>query len=82
MHPSKVRIPRRSALTYKMNPEVEKILSPIKLVFENGDTEMYDDGRQLARAVFDKHYNISSYEVKDNSIEIRVYEFYEVNKNR
>lgn len=69
-------------MTYKMNPEVEKILSPIKLVFENGDAEMYDDGRHLARAVFDKHYNISSYEVKDNCIEIRVYEFYEVNKNR
>ncbi len=67
-------------MTYKMNPEVEKILSPVKLLFENGESQMFESGKDLAKAVFDKHYNILSYEVKEQYLEIRVYEFYEVNK--
>ena len=69
-------------MTYKINPEVEKILSPIKLVLENGESQMFENGKQLAQAVFDKHYNIQSYEVKENYLEICVYEFYEINRNR
>lgn len=69
-------------MTYKINPEVEKILSPIKLVLENGESQMFESGKQLAQAVFDKHYNIQSYEVKENYLEIRVYEFYEINRKR
>ena len=69
-------------MTYKINPEVEKILSPIKLVLENGESQMFESGKRLAQAVFDKHYNIQSYEVKENYLEIRVYEFYEVNRKR
>ena len=53
-------------MTYKINPEVEKILSPIKLVLENGDALMFEDGKHLSEAVFDKHYNIRSYEAKNN----------------
>ena len=67
-------------MTYKMNPEVEKILSPVKLVLENGESQMFESGKVLAGTVFDKHYNILSYEVKEHYLEIRVYEFYEVNK--
>lgn len=69
-------------MTYKINPEVEKILSPIKLVLENGESQMFENGKQLAKAVFDKHYNIQSYEVKENYLEICVYEFYEINRKR
>ena len=67
-------------MTYKINPEVEKILSPIKLIFEDGDFQVFESGKQLARAVFDKHYNIRTYEIKDDYLEIRVYEFFERNK--
>ena len=67
-------------MTYKMNPEVAKILSPIKLLFENGESQVFENGEQLVKAVFDKHYNILSYEVKEQYLEIRIYEFYEVNK--
>lgn len=67
-------------MTYKINPEVEKILSPIKLIFEDGDFQVFENGKQLAQAVFDKHYNIRTYEIKDDYLEIRVYEFFERNK--
>lgn len=69
-------------MTYKINPEVEKILSPIKLVFEDGTSADFSDGKTLAAAVFDKHYNIVSYCVKDKYLEITVVEFVEMNKKR
>lgn len=64
-------------MTYKINPEVEKILSPIVLVFEDRPSMKFTDGKELAAAVFDKHYNIVSYEVVDGWLEIAVQEFVE-----
>ena len=67
-------------MTYKINPEVEKILSPVRLVFEDGRTMDFQSGRELAETVFDKHYNIRSYCVKEGYLVISVCEFVEMNK--
>lgn len=68
-------------MTYKINPEVEKIKSPVRLICDDGTDKMFTSGKELADAVFDKHYNISSYTVRDGYLEICVYEFVEMSKN-
>ena len=68
------------SVTYKINPEVEKILCPVILRLEDGSETAYSDGRALADATFDKHFNITSYDVRDGAVVISVAEFFEKNK--
>lgn len=67
-------------VTYKINPEVERFLCPIILRMEDGSEASYPNGRALADATFDKHYNITSYDVRNGAVVISVAEFFEKNK--
>ena len=62
-------------MTYRLNPEVKKISSPIIIIFEDSDDVMYfENGRDLAEADFDKNYFIDSVAAKDSSIVIMIRE--------
>lgn len=67
-------------MTYKFNPEVEKILCPIILRLEDGTEMDFSSGAELAAATFDKHWNIKSYDIEGKSLVITAYEFYEKRK--
>lgn len=69
-------------MTYKLNPEVSKIKSPIILQIENGESStdtMYADGIELANAVFEKNYVVASLVAQKNSILLTVKENQTVN---
>lgn len=62
-------------MTYKLNPEVKKITSPITIKFDGSDSVLnFANGVALAEADFDKNYLIDSISAKDNSIEITIRE--------
>lgn len=67
-------------MTYKLNPEVRKISSPIILEFcEERERQRFADGTALAEAVFNKNYCIESISAKENCILLTVRENDRVN---
>ena len=61
-------------MTFKLNPEVRKIISPVILVFPDGSQKEYECGSQVADAVFDRRYSISGIKAANNSIILTVQE--------
>ena len=62
-------------MTYKLNPDVKKITSPIKIKFDGSEEVLnFADGVALAEADFEKNYLIDSVSAKDSSIEITLRE--------
>lgn len=61
-------------MTYKLNPEIGKILSPIILVFPEGESVCYPDGEAVNDASFEKPYQITAIRAVDNSIEVTLEE--------
>ena len=61
-------------MTYKLNPEIRKILSPVVLIFPDGTKQQYEDGDSAADAVFDHKYLISALRAVDDIIEIKLVE--------
>lgn len=61
-------------MTYKLNPEIRKILSPVVLIFPNGMKQQYTDGNAAAEAVFDHKYVVSTMCAEDGIIELKLVE--------
>ena len=62
-------------MTYKLDPEVRKITSPVIVSFCDGrEDEQYEDGAALAEAVFCKNYLIESLSVRNGSVLLTVRE--------
>lgn len=60
-------------MTYKLNPELSKITSPVVLI--DGDCRMeFQNGKALTEAVFEKRYLIKSLTAVENKVEIVVEE--------
>ena len=56
-------------MTYKLNPEVKKIQSPVVVKFSNQAAEMtFANGAALADAVFDRYYLIESLAAESGSV--------------
>lgn len=78
-------------MNYKINPEIAKIESPVKIVWdgETGNSPnrlrltgqhkewAFESGKKACEAVFDEHLNVMSYKVVNGSVEIKVYSFME-----
>jgi len=60
-------------MTYKLNPALKNIESPVILII-NGNKKEYENGEQLTNAVFTKNYDIQSIRAVNNSIEIELKE--------
>lgn len=56
-------------MTYKLDPSVSKITSPVLLIYD-GCEKVFENGKQLADAVFDKNYLIDSISIKNNMIAV------------
>ena len=61
-------------MTYKLNPEIHKILSPIVLVFPDGTKQQYENGNAVTNAVFDHKYVISTLCAVNDIIELKLVE--------
>ena len=61
-------------MTYKLNPEIEKIISPV-VVTDGKNRWEFANGRKAEEAVFDKQYNIISYKAEGDKVEVSVEEF-------
>ena len=61
-------------MTYKLNPEIRKILSPVVLAFPDGTKQQYVDGNTVADDVFDHKYLISTVRAVDDIIELKLVE--------
>ena len=61
-------------MTYKLNPELRKIRSPVTLIFPDGMEKNFESGREIANAVFDKHYLIDEIKADGNVIKLKLME--------
>ena len=61
-------------MTYKLNPALNKIQSPVVLIFPEGNQQQYSSGAAAADMAFDKKYLIASMKAVDSNIEIRLEE--------
>ena len=61
-------------MTYKLNPELRKIQSPVVLVFPDGETREFECGFAVAEADFKQRYLIQAIRALDSIIEIKLVE--------
>ena len=61
-------------MTYKLNPEIRKIISPIVMIFPDGTKQQYESGKAAAYTVFDHKYVISTLRAKNDDIELELVE--------
>lgn len=61
-------------MTYKLNPEVRKIGSPVTLIFPDGTEKIFKSGSEVESAVFDKHYIITEITAEDSKIKLKLME--------
>ena len=61
-------------MTYILNPEIQKILSPVVLVFPDGMKLQYESGKAAVDAVFDRKYVISTMRAVNDIFELMLVE--------
>lgn len=69
-------------MTYKLNPEVSKIKSPVILQIkdvESSAEKLYADGEELASATFERNYVVSSLVARENTVVLAVEENQRIN---
>ena len=59
-------------MTYKLEPMLEKITSPTTLVFPDGTTSEYLNGKSVAKQTFNEKYLVSSIQAADHTIRINL----------
>ena len=57
-------------MTYKLNPEIGKILSPVVLTFPDGERKKYINGAVVIEDVFNKMLLIETVRAVENTVEI------------
>lgn len=59
-------------MTYKIEPGLGRIMSPILLRFPDGHTASFSSGEEACRAVYDRKYHVVEMRAVENTIEIRL----------
>lgn len=58
-------------MTYKLNPELKKIVSPVVLDI-NGERTKYPNGEALTKLTLDKNFLVESISIEDAVIVVRL----------
>lgn len=68
-------------MTYKLEPGLARITSPVCLLFPSGEKMEFETGKEIVEAVFDKRWKVTEMRVAGDTIEVVVEEavFPEVN---
>lgn len=61
-------------MTYKLNPELRKIQSPVVLVLPDGSETDYPNGRALTEITFTTRYFVQHITARDNKVVISLQE--------
>lgn len=61
-------------MTYKLEPGLSRITSPIILIFPGGEKTEYRNGEAAYAAVFDRKWKVAEIAAKENKIEISLEE--------
>ena len=61
-------------MTYKLNSEIEKVSSPVRLIFPDGIMIDYHDGKSALSAEYDIPYCILSISAEQNMIVVTLKE--------
>ena len=64
----------RALMTYKIEPGLGRIMSPVVLLFPDGHTANYSFGEEVCETVFDRKYRVVEMRSVENAVEIRVEE--------
>ena len=61
-------------MTFKLNPIIEKIESPVVIRRPGGATRQYKDGKDASADTFDKNYQIKAIHASDSTVVIEMVE--------
>ena len=61
-------------MTYKLNPIIEKIVSPVSIVLPGNEMREYRDGAEAAADTFKSNYQIKSISTDGGTVIIRLAE--------
>lgn len=61
-------------LTYKLEPGLSRISSPIVLMMPDGEKREYKDGKEIVEALFDKRWKVTELRAAGDAIEEKVEE--------
>ena len=59
-------------MTYKLNPEIGKIQSPVILIFPNGQRAEYASGAAVVEDTFDQMFVVEAVRAVMNTVEIKL----------
>lgn len=59
-------------MTYKLNPAIAKITSPVTLIFPGGARHSYTSGAAVADQVFNERYRVTEIRAVESVIEIEL----------
>lgn len=59
-------------MTYKLNPELQLITSPVTLIFPNGARHSYTSGAAVAEKTFNERYRVTEIRAVENTVEINL----------
>ena len=59
-------------MTYKLNPAIAKITSPVTLIFPGGARHEYSSGTAVADQVFNERYRVTEIRAAGDVVEIRL----------
>ena len=61
---------REKKMTYKLNPEIRKITSPVELIFPDGEKRLFENGADVCSDVFEDRYVVKEIKAVDATVEI------------
>ncbi len=61
-------------MTYKLNPEIGKIQSPVVLILLDGERREYKDGAAVVEDVFDQMFVVEIVRAVEDTVEIKLTE--------
>ena len=59
-------------MTYKLNPELRLITSPVTLIFPGGARHEYSSGTAVAEKTFNEKYRVVEIRAVENTVEINL----------
>ena len=61
-------------MTYKLEPGLNRLTSPVVLIFPDQTSQRYENGEEVCMDAFDRKYYAAEISARDSSIVIRLQE--------
>lgn len=59
-------------MTYKLEPGLGRIVSPVTLLFPDGTTASFSSDKELCKMAFDRNYKVTEIRAVEDVVEIRL----------